>query len=133
VQLTKLGGHRPLESYDGMFVYYEKGPTSPHAYEPWRVPVGGGDEERVCNDLGSRWTLAEDGFYYYESARQGDTAGPWFLKFRDFATGKKRVVAELGGMPLIGHRPAVSSDRRSVLYAQLDLNETDVMVMDGFR
>jgi hypothetical protein len=133
VPVTKHGGQLPVESPDGRFVYYEKGPTFPREFEPWRVPVDGGIEERVLEDLGSRWTVAEDGFYYYEPAQEGDFGGPWFLKFFEFATGKKRVAAELAGRPLIGHRPAISPDRQTFLYVQLDVNETDVMLLEEFR
>jgi dipeptidyl aminopeptidase/acylaminoacyl peptidase len=132
-QVTRHGGQRPVESPDGKFVYYEKGPTSAHEFEPWRVPVNGGKEEPAIHDLGSRWTLAKDGLYYYEQAQDGDLAGAWFLKFIEFARGADHVVAQLKGMPLIGHRPAVSPDRRTILYAQVDLNETDVMLMESFR
>jgi Tol biopolymer transport system component len=132
-QVTRHGGQRPVESPDGKYVYYEKGPTSLHEFEPWRVPVNGGEEERVRHDLGSRWTLARDGFYYYEQAHGGDLAGTWFLKFIEVARRADHVVAQLPGMPLIGHRPAVSPDRRTLLYAQVDLNETDMMLMENFR
>jgi Tol biopolymer transport system component len=133
VQLTKHGGQLPVESPDGKFVYYEKGPTFAHEFEPWRVPVNGGDEEPVLENLGSRWTLAKDGFYYYEQDQRGDLVGTWLLKFVEFATGKNHVVAALAGMPLIGHRPAVSPDGRTILYGQRDLNETDVMLMEEFQ
>jgi hypothetical protein len=77
--------------------------------------------------------LVKDGLYFYDEEHAGEPEGPWLLKFFEFATATKHVVARLGGRPLLGHRPAVSPDRRSFLYAQLDLNETDVMLVEGFR
>ncbi len=134
LQVTKQGGQRPVESADGKFVYYEKGPTFAREFEPWRAPVHGGDEEpALAEDLRSRWTLAEDGLYYYEQHQSEEVASAWSLNFLEFATGKKHVVAWLAGTPLIGHRPAVSPDRQAFLYAQLDLNETDLMLIEEFR
>ena len=132
VQLTKHGGQLPVESSDGQFIYYEKGPAFRHEFEPWRVPVNGGVEERVAESLGSRWALVKDGLYFYDEEQTDDPGGPWMLKFFEFATAKKHVVARLK-RPLLGHRPAVSPDRRTFLYAQLDLNETDLMLLEGFR
>jgi hypothetical protein len=122
-----------VESADAKFVYYEKGPSSAFEFQPWKVPVHGGHEEPVVNDLRSRWTAADDGFYYYHNDRPGELRGTWSLRFFEFARGKHLVVAPLAGKPLLGHRPAVSPDRRTFLYAQLDLNETDVMLLENFR
>jgi hypothetical protein len=132
-QVTKHGGYRPVESPDGKFVYYEKGPTFAAEFEPWRVPVSGGKEDPVVEKLASRWSLVNDGLYFYEEEQGGDPAGPWMLKFFEFTTARKHLVARLDGMPLIGHRPAVSPDRRTFLCAQLDLNETDVMLVEDFH
>ena len=133
VQLTKHGGQLPVESPDGQFIYYEKGPTSRHEFEPWRVAVNGGMEEPVAENLGTRWTLMKDGLYFYHEEQAGDPGGPWMLKFFEFATAKKHVVARLNGRPLLGHRPAVSPDRRTFLYVQLDLNETDLLLLEDFQ
>jgi Tol biopolymer transport system component len=133
IQLTRHGGQRPMESMDGRFVYYEKGPGSPYEFQPWRVPADGGHEEPVFDDLGSRWTVAKEGLYYYHQEDDGELAGRWFLKFVEFATGKHSVVAPLAGMPLLGHRPAISPGRRTFLYAQVDLNQTDLLMLEDFR
>jgi len=60
-------------------------------------------------------------------------ANTWFLTFFDFATGRKKVVAPLGGAPLAGQRPAVSPDGRTFLYTQWDVGEADLMLVENFR
>lgn len=50
IQLTFGGGEQPLESADDTVVYYVKqlGETK---NEVWKVPVSGGDEERVLGPV----------------------------------------------------------------------------------
>ena len=133
VQVTKNGGNRPVESADGKFVYYEKGPSSVREFAAWRTPVDGGQEVPILDGPGSRWALVSDGLHYYQPENTLERSGPWLLVFFEFATARTRVVAPLPGLPLIGQRPAVSPDGRNVLYTQLDVNETDLMLVDGFR
>ena len=133
VQVTKHGGHRPVESPDGAFVYYEKGSRVASEFEPWRVPVHGGNEAPVLRNLHSRWALVQHGLYFFEQASGGGISREWRLAFYEFATGRTRVVAPLQGMPLLGHRPTVSPDGRTFLYAQLDLNQTDVRLAEQFE
>jgi len=116
VQVTKHGGNRPVESPDGKYVFYEKGPAAAgREFAVWKTPVNGGEETLVADHGGSRWTLFPDGVYLYEREQGGELADRWFLKFYEFAGGRKRVLAPLE-MPLIGQRPAVSPDRRTILY-----------------
>jgi dipeptidyl aminopeptidase/acylaminoacyl peptidase len=133
IQITKHGGQKPMPSPDGEFIYYEKGPTFATEFEPWRVPVNGGEERLVLEKLGSRWWLASNGLYLYEQEQSAESAGPWTLQFFDINSRKKQVVTRLEGMPLLGHRPAVSPDRRIFLYTQLDLHETDLILIENFR
>jgi Tol biopolymer transport system component len=133
VQVTRSGGQRPLESADGKFVYYEKGMASSREFEPWRVSVNGGDESPVVEGHISRWALVNGGLYFYQLRQDGQSAGTWWLMFYEFATAGKHAVAPLEGMPLLGHRPAVSPDRQTILYAQLDLNDTDLVLVENFR
>jgi Tol biopolymer transport system component len=134
VQLTKQGGHRPVESPDGRFIYYDKGPgVSPEVreFDAWRTTVNGGEEVRVFINRRSRWTPVSNGLYFYEQSP--DMSGVWALKFFDFPLKGTRTVARLPGLPLIGQRPAVSPDGRTLLYTQLDLNDSDIMLVDNFN
>jgi Tol biopolymer transport system component len=134
VQLTKKGGNQPVESPDGKYVYHDKGPgVMPpiREFDAWRTPVDGGEEVRVFENGRSRWTVVPTGLYFYEP--EHPASGDWSLKFFDFARKKIRTVAKLPALPLIGQRPAVSPDGRTLLYTQLDLNDSDIMLVDNFK
>ena len=133
VQLTKNGGNRPVESPDGKYVYYDKGPGSGREFHAWRVPVEGGEEVPIFEYGGSRWSVVPTGLYFYQLDQNTETARDWFLKFFDFGTRQTRVIVELPGMPIIGQRPAVSPDGGTVLYTQIDLNDADLMLVENFR
>jgi hypothetical protein len=124
--VTKNGGYRPVESRDGQFVYYNKAQLN---FDAWKAPVGGGEETAVLKNLRSRWALAQDGLYLFEQ----EQGGTWFLKFFDFSTGRKQPVAPLPGTPVVGQAPTVSPDGRIFLYAQWDLGEADLMLVENFH
>ena len=44
----RAGGFAALESPDGKFLYYAKGPTAPGL---WRIPTDGGEESEVISSL----------------------------------------------------------------------------------
>jgi Tol biopolymer transport system component len=98
VQVTKNGGNRPIASADDEFVYYER---SRNEYDAWKMSPEG-EETPVLKNLKSRWTLAENGLYFFSQEQRDKLANTWFLTFFDFATGDKKVVARLGGTPLAG-------------------------------
>jgi Tol biopolymer transport system component len=129
VQVTKNGGNRPIATADGEFVYYER---SRNEYDAWKMSVEG-EERPVLKNLKSRWTLAENGLYFFSQEQRDRLANTWFLTFFDFATGRKKVVVPLGGMPLAGQRPAVSPDGRTFLYTQWDVGEADLVLVENFR
>jgi Tol biopolymer transport system component len=130
VQVTTNGGYRPITSAAGEFLYYERPPRK--EFDAWKVSVEG-EETPVLRNLRTRWTLAENGLYFF-SQEHGDKLGhTWFITFFDFATGRKKLLAPLGGTPLAGQRPAVSPDGRTFLYTQWDVGEADLMLVENFR
>jgi Tol biopolymer transport system component/DNA-binding winged helix-turn-helix (wHTH) protein len=126
VQVTRNGGYKPVESGDGKFVYYTKGPA---VFDAWKVPVQGGEETPVLQNLRSRWALWEGGLYLFE--READ--GRWFLKSFDFATRGKKSVVGLPGTPVVQQSPSISPDGRAFLYAQWDVGEADLVLVENFR
>ena len=127
MQLTKGGGYRPIESRDGKFVYFERGFGH---FEVVRIAAGGGEETVLFKDPRSRWTLAGKGCYVFS---QDESRDRWVIKEFDFATKDTTVVAELPGSPMIGQRPSVSPDGRSILYTQLDSSDADLMLLENFH
>jgi len=126
VQITKNGGVFATESADGRFLYYSK-------YEAqgiWKVPLSGGEEKRVLDQAGEKewynWALARNGVYFLEHREKGGA-----LDFFDFATGKTTTIVTSDKQPGIGL--AVSADGKSILYAEIELEDSNIMLVKNFR
>jgi Tol biopolymer transport system component len=121
LQVTRNGGYVAFESPDGRFVYYQKsrGVTS-----LWRVPANGGKEVQILET--TRWlnfAVVEDGIYY-QPARQA-------IEFYSFRRHSTEVVVEPEKALTLGL--SVSPDRRFLLYSQLEVDDSDLMLVDDFR
>ena len=121
VQVTKNGGVFAAESVDGRFIYFSKF----EAPGIWKMPIDGGEESRLLADQGGRmwwnWALARNGIYFLDDE----------LKFFDFATGKRTSVYASEKPLMMGL--AVSPDGKSILYPQIDIAESSIMLLKNFR
>jgi len=120
VPVTRAGGMAALTIPGGTHLYYVKGPGQPGLF---RMPVEGGEEERVlARALGwGNFGVATTGVYF---------AADGGLQFLDAATGKVRT---LGVVDNLENGLCVSPDGRYVVWAQLDRNTTDLMLVENFR
>jgi hypothetical protein len=128
VQVTKKGGFTAFESYDGKTLYYAKGRTVPGL---WKVPVEGGEEtlvlEQLAAGLWGYWGLTQDGIYYYNTRTRA-------IEFFSFATRKVTKVATPERDPVFyGPGFSVSPDGRWILYAQVDIEASHIMLVENFR
>jgi Tol biopolymer transport system component/DNA-binding winged helix-turn-helix (wHTH) protein len=126
VQLTRSGGVFAAESADGRFLYYSK-------YEArgiWKVPQSGGEETRVLDQAGEmewyNWALGRNGVYFLRHRPKGGN-----LDFFDFVTGKTTTISTSDKQPGIGL--ALSADGKSILYAEVDLEDSNIMLVKNFR
>ncbi len=126
VQITRNGGLFGAESADGRFLYYSK-------YEAqgiWKVPLSGGEEKRVLDQAGEmewyNWALARNGIYFLEHREKGGA-----LDFFDFATGKTTTILTSDKQPDVGL--AVSADGKSILYSEVELEDSNIMLVKNFR
>ncbi len=131
-QITHQGGFDPRESPDGKVLYYLK---RRNAAAIWQVPPEGGAEsiaaESVVTDFG-RWQPVSDGIYLVERAATSNPVNEQ-IQFFDFATGKATLIAALT-KPASGYGGfCVSPDRRHLLVAQVDQNDSDIMLVENFR
>jgi Tol biopolymer transport system component/DNA-binding winged helix-turn-helix (wHTH) protein len=129
VQVTRHGGFAALESPDGKFLYYAKGLTVPGL---WRIPIDGGEESEIISSLEpgywGYWAVVENGIYYLDM-----TAKPG-IDFLDFTTHSTTRVFDLESRPASGAPGlAVSPDRKSILYTQLDALNNDIILVENFR
>jgi Tol biopolymer transport system component len=118
VQVTRNGGSGAKESPDGKFLYYVKGGAL------WRMPVKGGEEMRVVEGASSSYAVTNTGIYFIPS---GDAA----IRFLDLTTQAIRTVAVLDRLARTGL--TVSPDGRTILFAQVDNYDVDLMLMENFR
>jgi Tol biopolymer transport system component len=124
VQITQNGGGDSWETPDGKDLYYWR----PGAFDLWRVPVSGGQAAKVIEDLDRIFVLFQDGLYYSgEHGHLGPQPGE--LRFFDFATGvSTTLLRNLGGAG-----PAVSPDRRTIIYTRIDSTGADLMLVENFK
>lgn len=126
VQITRRGGIYAVETFDGNSIYYTT-PDLPSAV--WTTSANGGDETEVIRDVVGYSTIAmaRDGLYFLSSlTRVGAQLD--LLKFKNGATRRLATIDR----PV--HRFLSSSpDGRSVLYTQVDREDSDLMVIDPFH
>jgi Tol biopolymer transport system component/DNA-binding winged helix-turn-helix (wHTH) protein len=129
VQVTRHGGFAALESPDGKFLYYAKGLTVPGL---WRIPTDGGEESEIISSLEpgywGYWAVVENGIYYL------DMTGKPGIDFFDFTPHRTTRAFDLENRPASGAPGlAVSPDRKSILYTQLDALNNDIILVENFR
>jgi len=129
VQVTRNGAFEAKESVDGKTLYYVK--SSPGL---WSMPVEGGDETSLDQPVrGGSWAVAGNGIYYLDFLHRLPDGGvpiQWF----SFATRKPvpaGVVHKLSADT--GPKLAVTRDGRWIAWAQIDHEDSDLMLIENFR
>jgi serine/threonine protein kinase len=122
VQVTRNGGFEAFESIDGKLLYFLK-----QVRGLWSLPVAGGDETLVLDSVPpGNWAVAAHGLYFIDVQRR-------ILCF-SFA---KRKLIQVGTIekPVITFTPgfSVTRDGRSIAWAQLDHEDSDLMLLENFR
>ena len=139
VQVTKGGAFGTLAATDE-FLYYSRRSAVPTTGSntsdwtgAWRIPVAGGDEERVF-DQGNTSTMfiTPEGVCFFDPTL---TAAP-AVKFFNFASRQVTTLVTLDPAKIyapIGSRIGVSPDGQWVLYSQPDQNDLEIMLVENFR
>jgi dipeptidyl aminopeptidase/acylaminoacyl peptidase len=113
------GNPEAWESPDGRFVYYAVVPVQ----GIWRVPVGGGEPEKVIEDAWPyHWAMVDEGIYY----RTPEGA----VEFFDFST---EQIAPVMQMEKGARGLEVSPDRKWLLYGKGEPAKSDIMLVENFR
>jgi Tol biopolymer transport system component/DNA-binding winged helix-turn-helix (wHTH) protein len=129
VQVTHRGGFAAFESLDGKVLYYAKGLNVPGL---WRMPSDGGEESELISSLEpgywGYWAVVEDGIYYLDT-----TAKPG-IAFFNVTTHRTTRVFDLENRPA-REAPglAVSPDKGTILYTQVDALTRDITLVENFR
>jgi len=129
VQITKQGGFLPFESPDARFVYYDKGDDGAGV---WRVPIDGGEETLILDQLKSEnWAVVDDGIYFIRYDVNSNQDGA--ILFSDFATGRVKEIVNVGKEHMVQGGLAVSPDRRSFFYTVWEHIGGDIMLVENFH
>lgn len=118
-------------SPDGRHIYFIRQPADTVL---WRVPVTGGQPERVLDglipDCGSCWAVARHGVLYLTVA--GGSFDAQVLAFYDFRTQKQTVLLHYPEplLPLGSGPFSLSPDERSLLCVRVDPSNTDLLLVE---
>jgi len=130
-QLTRQGGSEAFPSPDGELVYYTKREWDPI----WMVPSDGGREEPVpelksFDRISRSWGIIKHGIYFIS---REDTPHQ-SIHFFSFANRRVTSLVTLD-KNLIWNYPdvALSPDGHQLLYASIDHDVNDLMMIDNFR
>jgi Tol biopolymer transport system component len=104
------------------------GPKGSGIRQLWRTSLHGGTPELVFGELvpqdWNNWVPVENGVYYMHRRKAQEPA----IEYLDFATHKTRTVHELQKPPAWGGGMAISPDRKSLLFTQVDRDGSSLFV-----
>jgi Tol biopolymer transport system component/DNA-binding winged helix-turn-helix (wHTH) protein len=123
IQITRGGGLRAVESFDGRYLYYTKSATHTSV---WRVPVGGGEERPVIDALSfwQNFCVVPGGIYFVP-----DVAVRSFpIHFFDAASGATRQVGSVDALGLQGI--TVASKNNNLVLSRRESSDRDLMLME---
>ena len=95
------------------------------------MPLDGGVETQVLDLVIQKAfeKVAQNGIYYITSSPKGRS-----LRFLEFDSGSSTELASLPSIEnSIASGLAVSPDRKTILYSQIDQAGSDLMIVEGFR
>jgi Tol biopolymer transport system component len=126
VQVTRNGGTAAVESPDGKTLYYTKN-NGPDGI--WKMPVEGGPEVQVVKEIFRyNFAVTNKGLYYTPPRGENGSSSVQFLDFRTGATTQIVKIEKTVDLGL-----AVSPDERELLFAQIDVQGTNLMLIEKFR
>jgi Tol biopolymer transport system component/DNA-binding winged helix-turn-helix (wHTH) protein len=129
-QVTRNGGFFASESPDGQYLYYAKAADAPGL---WRVPVSGGNEEKVLDspppEFWGYWAVSANGIYYVD-----EPAPRARIRFHNFRTRRDSLVKVMSNAALIGSAGmSLSPDGSAMVFGQLDQFTSDLMLVEDFH
>jgi Tol biopolymer transport system component len=126
IQVTRNGGRRSSESFEGKMLYFQKFDL-PGLF---RMQVDGGVEERVADVPAIEdWHLTKDAVYYFQSSKDAYTVQRRDLKHGRTTQALKLPHGTLGRMMKF----TISPDERWLVFVHQDQSITELMMIDNFR
>ena len=131
VQVTRGGGFIASESPDGKILFFTKGGNDAGI---WSLSLESGEEKKIIEaPVGRNWSAVPRGIYYVLSpSADGE---PYTLHFYDTATRQTAKPTPVQGTSRLYPMSvvSVSADERWIVWAQRDLLDFDVMLLENFR
>jgi len=98
----------------------------------WRISTNGGEEIELISSLEAGywgyWAVVENGIYYLDTTTKSG------INFFDIATHQITRVFDLENRPASEAAGlAVSPDKETILYTQLDALNNDIILVENFR
>lgn len=134
VQVTHDGGFNGMESSDAKYLYYVRDADRTNL---WRMSLdNAGVEKEIVKELGpgmwGYWTLFGDKMYYLQRPATGASQAGVFRI--DLDTGHTEKLGTTQYTVNYGDKGlAVSPDGRWLLYAQLDMNRSNIMLTENWE
>lgn len=128
VRISRQGCDRSLVSPDGRYLYYVIGAQHSRLI---RLALESGRESELpvepISNAGNFW-VSKTGVYFIAPENANGKAA---IRFLPFSSSQPRTIAVTEKSPAWGL--SVSPDERSLLFAQLDREENDLMLIEDFR
>ncbi len=131
IQVTRGGACEAFASPDGKRLYFTK-----RAWAPiWTVPVDGGPEEPVpelehFDKIFRSWGIVQQGIYFLSRENRPTQT----VHFFSFARRQVSALATIDRQPIWDYPDlALSADGRQLVYASLDQEFNDLMLIENFH
>ena len=128
VQVTTHGGHAPLESADGRYIYYAK--TAFANPDIWQVPVEGGVEKLVSPELRpstwASWAVVERGIVFAGPSGSGRPMLGLFVA-------ETRRVTNVGTLEEVPFWLGATRDGKTVAFDRPGWQQAQIMLVENFR
>ncbi len=134
-QMTQGGGYSPYVSSDGRYVYYIKGRLGP---ELWRFSIDANLHEVVrphlLNVERARWVIRGETLYFVDGQERPNGRIDWVVRRESLDGRESGVVLDWGPRaPFQVKSLDISNDGREIFVSVLDRDESDLMLVEGFR
>jgi Tol biopolymer transport system component len=126
IKVTQGEASTAIESEDGRFVYFSRGPHTPGV---WAVPVAGGPETLIASDPREGfWDIAQNGLFFLDWSIPKVA-----IRRLDLRTRELTVLRQWETRILSTPGISVSRDGRHIVWAQRDIEQSDIMLIDPWR
>jgi Tol biopolymer transport system component len=132
VQVSRGVGYYAEESWDGRSVYFSD--VGEPEQGVWRLPVEGGEETPAVRGRGvlTGWDISPAGIYYAITRPLELAGGEYTVRFHDFKSGQTETLLRKEG-PFWHDSLRVSPDEKWILYDEVPVPQSEIMLTENFR